>query len=94
VAPPANIYDFTFLAPCPSSGLIVQGDKDEMVPESSVQKLVNKLSQQRDITIDYRLVEGANHFFTNRLDQMTGHVADYLQRSVPELAESAETPVR
>src|SRR6266446_3729921 len=24
VAPPANIYDFTFLAPCPSSGLVLQ----------------------------------------------------------------------
>src|SRR3546814_8691163 len=26
-APPANLHDFSFLAPCPSSGLIVQGDK-------------------------------------------------------------------
>ncbi len=25
VTPPANQYDFTFLAPCPSSGLIIQG---------------------------------------------------------------------
>ena len=32
VAPPANIYDFTFLAPCPSSGLILQGDQDTVVP--------------------------------------------------------------
>ena len=28
VAPPANLYDFTFLAPCPSSGLMVNGAKD------------------------------------------------------------------
>ena len=27
VAPPANLYDFTFLAPCPSSGLMVNGAK-------------------------------------------------------------------
>ncbi len=32
VAPPANMYDFTFLAPCPSSGLILQGDQDTVVP--------------------------------------------------------------
>ena len=25
VAPPANMYDFSFLAPCPSSGLIING---------------------------------------------------------------------
>ena len=32
VAPPANLYDFSFLAPCPSSGLMVNGDKDRVVP--------------------------------------------------------------
>jgi pimeloyl-ACP methyl ester carboxylesterase len=25
VSPPANMYDFSFLAPCPSSGLIING---------------------------------------------------------------------
>jgi len=33
IAPPANLYDFSFLAPCPSSGLIVHGDKDAVVPQ-------------------------------------------------------------
>ena len=27
-----KLYDFNFLAPCPSSGLIVQGKKDDLVP--------------------------------------------------------------
>jgi uncharacterized protein len=27
IAPPANLYDFSFLAPCPSSGLIIHGDQ-------------------------------------------------------------------
>ena len=26
IAPPANMYDFSFLAPCPSSGIIIQGE--------------------------------------------------------------------
>ena len=47
VAPPANLYDFTFLAPCPSSGLIVQGGADELVPEPSVAQLVAKLALQK-----------------------------------------------
>src|SRR5215475_5826094 len=62
VAPPANIYDFGFLAPCPSSGLILQGDKDETVPEESVKKLAEKLGKQRDIEVDFRVIKGANHF--------------------------------
>src|SRR5512146_515108 len=39
IAPPANLYDFAFLAPCPSSGLIIQGTADDLVPEADVQKL-------------------------------------------------------
>jgi pimeloyl-ACP methyl ester carboxylesterase len=32
VAPPANLYDFSFLAPCPSSGLIINGTADKVAP--------------------------------------------------------------
>jgi len=28
IAPPASMYDFAFLAPCPASGLIVHGTRD------------------------------------------------------------------
>ena len=52
VAPPANLYDFGFLAPCPASGLVLQGNVDDVVPHESVDKLVQKLSHQRDIDID------------------------------------------
>ena len=86
VAPPANIYDFSFLAPCPSSGLMIQGDQDTIVPQESVNKLVNKLSHQRGIKIDYRLMPGASHFFTEHLDQMTQVVDDYLNVQVQEVA--------
>ncbi len=82
VAPPANLYDFSFLAPCPSSGLILHGDRDEVVPGSAVQKLVDKLSLQKGIEIDYRTIEGANHFFNDQIEDMADHVADYLDMSL------------
>ncbi len=78
VAPPANIYDFSFLAPCPSSGLIVHGSDDELVPEASAAKLAQKLSTQRNIRVKYRTVEGANHFFGSHLDTLTGLLDGYL----------------
>src|SRR6202012_2017335 len=43
IAPPANMYDFSFLAPCPSSGLFVHGDKDRVAPLKEVQALIEKL---------------------------------------------------
>ena len=89
VAPPAKMHDFSFLAPCPSSGLIVQGDKDEVVPEPSVKKLVDKLSSQRGIAIDYRVVPGAGHFFQDEMDQLGGHVDDYLVKALAEANKTA-----
>jgi alpha/beta superfamily hydrolase len=78
VAPPANMLDFNFLAPCPSSGQIIHGAADEIVPEAFVSKLVHKLSHQRGITIDYHVVPDANHFFTEHLAVLMEHVEDYL----------------
>ena len=86
VSPPANMYDFTFLAPCPSSGLILQGDKDTVVQEPSVAKLVGKLQAQRGIDIDYRVVPGAEHFFKDEMDALCDHVADYLQKATAKAA--------
>ena len=93
IAPPASMYDFSFLAPCPVSGLVVQGDKDEVVAEAAVGKLVHKLHNQREITIDYRVVGGANHFFHNHLEDLTEAVGDYLS-TAPSLTSPAAVPAR
>jgi len=82
IAPPANLYDFAFLAPCPSSGLIIQGTGDDLVPEADVQKLANRLSNQRDIRIDYRKIQGAGHFFEDEIEPLTGLVEAYLRKAM------------
>jgi alpha/beta superfamily hydrolase len=81
IAPPANIYDFSFLAPCPASGLILHGDKDDVVPVSSVDKLSQKLQKQKTIESDYRVVKGCDHFFQGHLDEMIAHVDGYLDKN-------------
>ncbi len=78
IAPPANMLDFNFLAPCPTSGQIIHGGADEIVPEPFVSKLVTKLVNQRGIHIDYRVVPGASHFFSDHLEALAEHVDDYL----------------
>ncbi len=78
IAPPVNLFDFNFLAPCPKSGLIVQGRQDEVVPEEAVAKLATKLSNQRGIEIDYRVIPAADHLFSNKLDQLLKNVESYL----------------
>lgn len=89
VAPPANMFDFNFLAPCPSSGLVVQGLEDQIVPEPDVAKLVHRLSNQRDIKIEYRKVPGATHFFENKLDVLTNLVERHLRHALSEAPSAA-----
>ena len=79
VSPPANMYDFTFLSPCPSSGLVVQGDKDEIVQEEAVSKFAAKLASQRGGKIDYRIVHGADHYYRTTMDQLNEHMDDYIE---------------
>lgn len=78
IAPPANLYDFGFLAPCPSSGIIVNGLADEVVTPSGVQKLVDKLKTQKHITIEHQTMEGANHLFENERDELMQRVDGYV----------------
>jgi uncharacterized protein len=82
VAPPAHMYDFNFLAPCPSSGIIIQGDKDQIVPLASVDKLVDKLKLQKDIVVDYRIVRNAGHFFQNEQQELEELIEDYIAREL------------
>jgi alpha/beta superfamily hydrolase len=72
------MLDFNFLAPCPASGQIIHGEADEIVPEPFVAKLVHKLSHQRGISIDYRVIPGASHFFSDHLIHVIQNVEDYL----------------
>ncbi len=90
IAPPANNYDFAFLAPCPVSGAIIHGTADQVVPIESVDKLVNKLSSQKNILVDYLKIKGANHFFESHIPELSKHVSDYLGRQVA-LLEAKQT---
>jgi len=82
ISPPANKYDFSFLAPCTASGLIVQGNKDSIVPEESAAKLADKLSLQKNIEIDYSLIEGADHFFRDKMDELSECLTSYIEKRV------------
>ena len=85
VAPPANLYDFSFLAPCPSSGLMVNGDKDRVVPSASVAELSVKTKVQKGVKIEHAVVPEANHFFQDRIDDLIQVVGTYLDRRTAEM---------
>jgi alpha/beta superfamily hydrolase len=85
VSPPANMYDFSFLAPCPSSGLMINGLADRVAPPADTVSLVSKLHEQKGITITHEQVEGAGHFFEDpHMDPMIDSVQSYVKRRLTE----------
>ena len=79
VAPPTSQYDFNFLAPCPNDGLIILGDADTQVTMDSSHRLIEKLIEQRGPNgVDFRVVEGAGHFFQNEMETVVSHINNYL----------------
>lgn len=82
VAPPADKYDFSFLAPCPTSGLFLAGDRDTIVAPDSVEKLAKKLMHQRSIEIEYREIPDGDHFFAGKLADLHHEIDDYLLKSL------------
>jgi len=85
VSPPANMYDFSFLAPCPASGLITHGDQDDIVPQDSVTELIAKLAKQKDVIIDFQVLKGSDHFYNDHLEELEQTANGYLDRRIGEI---------
>lgn len=83
VAPPTNMYDFTFLAPCPASGIIVHGGKDVIVPYDDMERTMAKVRSQKGIEITKHLVPEAGHLFRDHLEELERICADYLDMRLP-----------
>ena len=82
VSPPANLYDFSFLAPCPASGLIIQGTDDKIVEAEQVSDLADKLNKQKNLKVVYKKLIGADHFFKNELDDIQDTITKYVRKSI------------
>ena len=64
ISPQPNVYDFSFLSPCPSSGLMIYGKNDELVPVEYINDLDKRLKAQKGINVEFQSINDANHFFT------------------------------
>ncbi|MGL5139200.1 MAG: alpha/beta hydrolase, partial [Beijerinckiaceae bacterium] len=80
IAAMANRYDYTFLAPCPSSGLFVHGEIDRVSPAKESMTAIDKVKVQKGIKIEHQIVPGANHFYEDKLDDLMTVVSGYLDK--------------
>ena len=82
VSPPVNERDFNFLAPCPSSGLIINGEKDTITSFESARILSEKLQKQKKAEITFKAVKGADHFYENHKSEFYSLVDNYIKKKL------------
>tara|TARA_B100000287_G_scaffold200116_1_gene189020 strand:- start:6045 stop:6701 length:657 start_codon:yes stop_codon:yes gene_type:complete len=80
MSPQPNVYDFSFLSPCPTSGLVVYGKKDELVPETYIKELNLRLSAQKGIKVEFDYISEANHFFSKAEKLLVKSLNKYISK--------------
>ena len=80
ISPQPNIFDFNFLAPCPTNGLVIHGNGDQLVTEESMNGLKSKLTNQKKISVDFAEIKGADHFFLNKDKEFIKVLDTYIKK--------------
>lgn len=75
---PVTKYDFTHLVTCAKPKLFIQGSLDEFGTVADLERFVARLDEPKQLNV----VEGADHFFEGRLDQLSQIISDYLKSQI------------
>jgi len=82
ISPQPNLYDFSFLSPCPISGIVVHGKNDELVNVDSILNLKKRLSMQKNIDVKFESIANANHFYKNKEKELATIINRYIKDKV------------
>lgn len=78
MAPPMNMYDFGFLAPCPASGLLIYGSADRICPPEEIELIAERIRLQKGALLTHQIIQGAGHLFDEHIDQLEAEVDTYM----------------
>ena len=79
VSPQPNVYDFSFLAPCPTSGQVIYSEDDELVTKESITELDNRIKNQKGIEVIFTKIKNANHFFKDKENELSKEIEEYIK---------------
>jgi len=82
ISPQPNLYDFSFLSPCPISGIVVYGKNDELVHIDHILNLKKRLSMQKNIDVKFESINNANHFYKNKEKELSVIIDRYIKDKV------------
>lgn len=83
VAPPIGNadYDFSSFNLCPTSGLVVSAENDDIVDYADIEDFLKHVERVDDAKINYAKIDGAHHLFTEHLEQLGSILNQYIQIS-------------
>lgn len=82
VNPLVNLYDFSFLTPCPTPGLIVHSD-NSLVPRESILRFVQQLSlQKKSHPIALKFMDNTNHDYQGKISELENYLYYHLRKKM------------
>jgi uncharacterized protein len=76
---PVNNVDFSYLLQCNKPKLFVHGENDQFGDPEKLKKLIAAVPGENRVVI----VEGADHFFVGKLDQVDTAIANWMSERIP-----------
>src|SRR5215472_5890987 len=77
---PVNSVSLSYLRECSKPKLLIQGGNDQFGSQENVNELFDELPDPKKLVI----VEGADHFFSGKLDQTTAAIGAWLNERYPD----------
>lgn len=77
VSPPVSFVDFSFLEYSPRIKLVICGTRDEIAEHKTVEKMLPKWNEQ----VVFRVIQGADHFYSGYEEELKLIVREFLDRN-------------
>jgi len=74
ISPPVNFIDFSFLKYNPKIQLVIAGSEDDIAPPRMIRKLLMNWNPE----IELQVIEGADHFFWGKTEEIKRKVWSFL----------------
>ena len=82
IGAPVNDSDFSYLAKCAKPKLFVHGSNDEHGDVKKVRQMVSALPGENEMVV----VEGVDHFFTGKVDELGNAIRGWLEPAMHNVA--------
>jgi alpha/beta superfamily hydrolase len=86
IGAPVNSSDFSYLSKCTKPKLFVHGANDEFGDVERVRRMVASLPGENELTV----VDGVDHFFTGRIEELGQAVRDWLEAAKHSAAKRSQ----